>query len=79
MFGIGAAGCGTAVVLGAVGKSVKVENRTLSLGVVMAAGSFGQFVMVPIVAYLIQKFSWSDSLFYLIFLKNLIQKKKLTL
>ena len=67
LFGIGAAGCGTAVVLGAVGRSVKIENRTLSLGVVMAAGSFGQFVMVPIVSYLIQKLGWSDSLFYLVF------------
>ena len=48
LYGLGAAGCGTAVVLGAVGRSVKVENRTLSLGIVMAAGSFGQFLMVPL-------------------------------
>ena len=31
LFGIGGAGCGTAVVLGAVGRSVKTENRTLAL------------------------------------------------
>ena len=72
LFGIGAAGCGTAVVLGAVGRSVKIENRTLSLGVVMAAGSFGQFVMVPIVSYLIQKFGWSNSLFYLVFFASIM-------
>ena len=72
MFGIGAAGCGTAVVLGAVGRSVKVENRTLSLGAVMAAGSFGQFVMVPIVTYLIQRFGWSNSLFYLVFFASIM-------
>jgi len=72
LFGIGAAGCGTAVVLGAVGRSVKVENRTLSLGAVMAAGSFGQFVMVPIVAYLIQEFGWSESLFYLVFIASIM-------
>ena len=72
LFGIGAAGCGTAVVLGAVGRSVKVKNRTLSLGVVMAAGSFGQFVIVPIVSYLIQKFGWSDSLFYLVFVASIM-------
>jgi len=72
LFGIGSAGCGTAVVLGAVGRSVKVENRTLSLGVVMAAGSFGQFVMVPIVTYLIEKSGWSDSLLYLIFVASIM-------
>jgi predicted MFS family arabinose efflux permease len=65
--GLGSAGCGTAVVLGAVGRSVKVENRTLSLGIVMAAGSFGQFAVVPFTGYLIELVSWSQSLVYLSF------------
>ena len=68
LFGIGGAGCGTAVVLGAVGRSVKTENRTLALGVVMAAGSFGQFVMVPLIGYLMELFGWSQSLLYLCFI-----------
>ena len=67
LFGLGGAGCGTAVVLGAVGRSVKTENRTLALGVVMAAGSFGQFMMVPLIGYLIELFGWSQSLIYLCF------------
>ena len=65
--GLGSAGCGTAVVLGAVGRSVKVENRTLSLGIVMAAGSFGQFAVVPFTGYLIELVSWSQSLVFLTF------------
>ena len=68
IFGLGGAGCGTAVVLGAVGRSVKTENRTLALGVVMAAGSMGQFVMVPLIVYLIEIFGWSQSLIYLCFI-----------
>ena len=68
LFGLGGAGCGTAVVLGAVGRSVKTENRTLALGVVMAAGSFGQFVMVPLIGYLIEIFGWAQSLVYLCFI-----------
>ena len=68
LYGLGAAGCGTAVVLGAVGRSVKVENRTLSLGIVMAAGSFGQFALVPFTGYLIELVSWSQSLVYLSFI-----------
>ena len=72
LFGLGSAGCGTAVVLGAVGRSVKVENRTLSLGVVMAAGSFGQFIMVPIISYLIVTFGWSQSLLFLTLIASIM-------
>ena len=70
--GFGAAGCGAAVVLGAVGRSVKVENRTLSLGIVMAAGSFGQFAVVPFTGYLIELVSWSQSLVYLSFFASIM-------
>ena len=70
--GFGAAGCGTAVVLGAVGRSVKVENRTLYLGIVMAAGSFGQFAVVPFTGYLIELVSWSQSLVYLSFFASIM-------
>ena len=65
IFGLGAAGCGTAVVLGAVGKSVQKKNRTLSLGIVMAAGSLGQFLLVPLAGFLIQISDWSTSILYL--------------
>ena len=65
IFGLGAAGCGTAVVLGAVGKSVQEKNRTLSLGIVMAAGSLGQFLLVPLAGFLIQISDWSTSILYL--------------
>ena len=65
IFGLGAAGCGTAVVLGAVGKSVQAKNRTLSLGIVMAAGSLGQFLLVPLAGFLIQISDWSASILYL--------------
>ena len=68
LFGLGGAGCGTAVVMGAVGRSVKTKNRTLALGVVMAGGSFGQFVMVPFIGYLIELVGWSQSLLYLCFI-----------
>ena len=68
LFGLGSAGCGTAVVMGAVGKSVKAESRTLSLGIVMAAGSLGQFIMVPFIGYLIKFIGWSQSLIYLSFI-----------
>ncbi|PPR47035.1 MAG: hypothetical protein CFH19_00811 [Alphaproteobacteria bacterium MarineAlpha5_Bin9] len=65
LLGFGSAGCGTAVILGAVGRSVRAENRTLSLGIVMAAGSFGQFIMVPSITYGIEIIGWSQSILLL--------------
>ena len=72
LFGLGSAGCGTAVVLGAVGRSVQAVNRTLALGIVMAAGSFGQFIMVPSISYLIEIFGWSHSLKLLTFVASIM-------
>ena len=72
IFGFGAAGCGTAVVLGAVGKIVKEQNRTLSLGIVMAAGSLGQFILVPFAGFLIEVSDWSSSILYLTLIASIM-------
>ena len=72
IFGLGSAGCGTAVVLGAVGKAVAEKNRTLILGIVMAAGSLGQFLIVPLTGYLIAVSNWSQSIVYLCFIASIM-------
>ena len=46
--GGGMAGAGFSVVLGAVGKVATPEKRSISLAIVTAAGSFGQFALVPL-------------------------------
>jgi hypothetical protein len=46
--------------LGAVGKAVLEKYRTLSLGVVMAAGSLGQFLIVPLSGALIEQVIGKD-------------------
>jgi predicted MFS family arabinose efflux permease len=68
IFGLGCAGCGTAVILGAVGKAVSEKYRTLSLGIVMAAGSLGQFLIVPLSGALIEATNWQRSIVYLCFI-----------
>jgi predicted MFS family arabinose efflux permease len=68
IFGLGCAGCGTAVVLGAVGKAVSEKHRTLSLGIVMAAGSLGQFLIVPLTGAMIEATDWQRSIVYLCFI-----------
>ncbi|MGF1641256.1 MAG: MFS transporter [Rhodospirillales bacterium] len=51
-----------AVVLGAIGRAVTAEKRSMALGVASAGGSFGQFVMAPVGQGLITANGWSDAL-----------------
>ena len=48
LVGGGMAGAGFSVILGAVGKVATPEKRSFSLAIVTAAGSFGQFALVPL-------------------------------
>ncbi|MBK8908326.1 MAG: MFS transporter [Rhodospirillales bacterium] len=51
-----------AVVLGAIGRSVPAEKRSMALGVASAGGSFGQFVMAPVGQSLISSQGWAGAL-----------------
>ncbi len=61
---IGAAQAGTtyAVVYGVLGRNIPAEKRSWAMGVVAAAGSFGQFLMVPTEGFLISTFGWQQAL-----------------
>ena len=61
---IGTAQSGTtyAVVYGVVGRNVSAERRSWAMGVTAAAGSFGQFLMVPVEGLLIREFGWQQAL-----------------
>jgi len=52
-------------VFGVVGRSVPAEKRTAALGIIGAAGSFGQFVMLPYGQTLISSFGWQQALIVL--------------
>ena len=65
LLGFGSAGVGASVVLGAVGRSARDENRTFYLGIVMAGGSLGQFIILPMTALFIKWFEWSMSIMIL--------------
>ena len=71
---IGAAQAGTtyAVVYGVLGRNVPAEKRSWAMGVVAAAGSFGQFLMVPTEGFLITIFGWQQALVILGFMVLLI-------
>ena len=59
MIGIGIGGCGFAIVLAAVGRSVPPERRAMALGFASALGSFGQFSLLPMGQVLMDGQGWS--------------------
>ena len=64
---IGAAQAGTtyAVVYGVIGRQIAPEKRSWAMGVAAAAGSFGQFLMVPVEGWLISSLGWQSALLVL--------------
>jgi MFS family permease len=64
---LGAAQAGTtyAVIYGVIGRNVDPAKRSWAMGVAAAAGSFGQFLMVPTEGFLISQFGWKEALLIL--------------
>ena len=61
---IGAAQAGTtyAVIYGVIGRNISADKRSWAMGVAAAAGSFGQFLMVPTEGFLISRLGWQQAL-----------------
>lgn len=53
------------VVLGAVGRVVPPEKRSLAFGIVTAGGSLGQFLVVPVAQKLLAAFGYVEALYLL--------------
>lgn len=64
---IGTAQAGTtyAVVYGILGRQIPSARRSWAMGVTAAAGSFGQFLMVPVEGALIAALGWAQALWAL--------------
>jgi MFS family permease len=58
LVGFGIAGTGFGVILAIVGRASSDENRSISLGIVTAAGSAGQIVGAPFAEFLLSFTSW---------------------
>ena len=61
---IGAAQAGStyAVIYGVIGRNIAANKRSWAMGVAAAAGSFGQFLMVPTEGFLISALGWQQAL-----------------
>ena len=62
LIGIAQAGTTYAVVYGVIGRNVPAERRSWAMGLAAAAGSFGQFLMVPVEGALISNLGWQQAL-----------------
>jgi MFS family permease len=65
MLGMAQSGTTYAVIYGVIGRNVAPEKRSWAMGVAAAAGSFGQFLMVPVENWMIGGFGWQSALFML--------------
>lgn len=72
LIGLGLSGTSFSVILGVVGRAVPVEKRSMAMGIAAAAGSFGQFAMLPGTLGLIGWLGWSSALLALGLLVALI-------
>lgn len=62
LIGMAQAGTTYAVIYGVIGRNVSLEKRSWAMGVAAAAGSFGQFLMVPTEGWLISSLGWQQAL-----------------
>ena len=65
LLGMAQSGTTYAVVYGVIGRNVAANRRSWAMGVTAAAGSFGQFLMVPLENGLIGGVGWQNALFIL--------------
>ncbi|MFT3820961.1 MAG: MFS transporter [Rubrivivax sp.] len=62
ILGMAQSGTTYAVIYGVIARNVAPEKRSWAMGITAAAGSFGQFLMVPVEGALIGSFGWQNAL-----------------
>jgi MFS family permease len=65
LLGMAQSGTTYAVIYGVISRNVDPSKRSWAMGVAAAAGSFGQFLMVPVENWLISAWGWQNALFIL--------------
>ncbi|HET7032034.1 MAG TPA: MFS transporter [Casimicrobiaceae bacterium] len=62
LIGIGLSGVTYSVISGVLGRAYPPEKRSMALGISAAAGSFGQFALVPLTQLLLSHLGWYGTL-----------------
>jgi MFS family permease len=72
LIGLALSGATFATILAVIGRVTPIEKRSTALGIAVAAGSFGQFAVLPITQLLISSFDWHVALLVLAAIAALI-------
>jgi len=62
LIGTGLSGVTFSVIAGALGRAFPPEKRSMALGISAAAGSFGQFALLPLTQWLLSQVGWTGAL-----------------
>jgi MFS family permease len=62
LIGTGLSGLTYSVIAGALGRAYPREKRSMVLGIAAAAGSFGQFALLPVTQWLLSHLGWYGAL-----------------
>jgi MFS family permease len=62
LIGVGQSGVTYSVVSGVLGRKFPPDKRSMALGISAAAGSFGQFAMLPLTQFLLTRVGWFGAL-----------------
>ncbi len=65
LIGLGLSGTSFAVILAVIARAVPESKRSMALGIGSAAGSLGQFVLVPVANSFVVQFGWASTIFIL--------------
>ena len=65
MLGLAQSGTTYTIVYGVIGRNIAPERRSWAMGMTAAAGSFGQFLMLPVESWLISLWGWQGALYLL--------------
>jgi MFS family permease len=63
LVGLGLSATSFAIVFAVVGRVTPPERRSTALGIATAAGSFGQFALLPVTQFLISRYDWHVAMF----------------
>ena len=63
LLGAALGGASFGILLAVIARTVPPEKRSLSMGIATAAGSFGQFALLPITQFMISHYGWHAALF----------------
>ena len=62
VIGLGLSATSFPILLSAVGRAAPPAKRSMAMGIASAAGSFGQFIMLPATLLLLKEFGWSSAI-----------------